>query len=382
MQNTDNSLLFMKTLGCLYGGAVGDALGAPAEWRLPDEIRSRYGYITDFVENWDGPSDIGKGDGRYTDDTHMTQLLSRAYIEHGDHLDAYAFARRIVPMIAEETRWVPEYGREMLLIERLFYPEKWLYMRLSLANAEPRQGGIGNMVNCGAAMYAAPVGVINAADPIQAYHEAISIFSAHQQSYGLEAAGVMAACVAEAFNPGASVDSIVEVALTLAKDGTRRAIAAVVDCARQYDDWKSALAPLREAVRPFDGAAETKTMRGNGTNNWQPSREHSIEELPIALGLLVVTGGDFEQSVLGGANYGRDNDSIAGMTGAISGAMHGVQTIRTAWIDRINQANRVNLTPLAHDLAALAQTLQQRQMMAAQARDKVLAILLQAQQRA
>ena len=132
-----SDLLLKKIQGCLYGGAIGDALGAPAEGRMPEEIRARYGYITDLVEGWDGPSDLGKGDGRYTDDTHMVQLLSRCYIEHGDHLDAHEFMRRIVPMMAQELRWVPERGKEMLLVERLFYPEKWLFMRW-LANADPR----------------------------------------------------------------------------------------------------------------------------------------------------------------------------------------------------------------------------------------------------
>ena len=123
--------LLSKIQGCLYGGAIGDAMGGPAEWHTPEEIRERYGYITDLVEGWDGPSDIGKGDGRYTDDTHMIQLLSRCYIEHGGHLDAHEFLRRIVPMMAHELRWVPERGQEMLLVDRLFYPEKWLYNALA-----------------------------------------------------------------------------------------------------------------------------------------------------------------------------------------------------------------------------------------------------------
>jgi ADP-ribosylglycohydrolase len=105
----------------------------------------------------------------------------------------------VVPLISDEPRWLAERGQEMLLVDRLFYPEKWLLMRLRLANADPRLGGVGNMVNCGAAMYASPVGIVNACDPVNAYREAIDIFSAHQWSYGLEAAAVMAACVAEAF---------------------------------------------------------------------------------------------------------------------------------------------------------------------------------------
>ena len=376
MNKIETTRLYDKVIGCLYGGAVGDALGAPAEWYLPDQIQERYGYITDFVENWEGPSDIGKGDGRYTDDSHMVQLLSRCYVEEGGHLDAFSFARRIVPLIAEEDRWLPERGREMKLVERLFYPEKWLFMRLALANAEPRQGGIGNMVNCGAAMYAAPVGIINAGDPRNAYREAVDMFSAHQQSYGLEAAAVMAACAAEAFSPKATVDSIIATALSLAKEGTQQAIAAVVSAAREYSDWKVAIAPLREAIKPYDGAAEMPRMRGQGGNHWQPSREHSIEELPIALGFLVVADGDYEGSIFGGANYGRDNDSIAGMAGAIAGALHGARAIRPNWIEQIDQANRIDLKPLALDLTALTHSLQQNQREAAQARNQAFTELL------
>ena len=377
MAQIEATRLYDKVLGCLYGGAVGDAMGAPAEGRMPDEIVARYGAITDFVENWDGPSDIGKGDGRYTDDTHMVQLLARCYIEADDHLDAYDFARRIVPLIADEDIWVAERGRKMKLVDRLFYPEKWLLMRLRLANAEPRQGGIGNMVNCGAAMYAAPVGIINAGDPHNAYREAVDIFSAHQQSFGLEAAAVMAAAVAEAFAPEASVDSIVHTCLSLAKEGTRDAIQAVVEAARQIDDWRSAIEPLRAAMRPYDTAAESKQDRGKpGTNYNLPSRKHSIEEVPLALGFLVVTGGDYAGSIVGGTNYGRDNDSIAGMAGAIAGALHGAAAIRPDWISRINSANRIDLAPLARDLAALTVKLQKRQHDQALARNNAFIAML------
>lgn len=373
----NDSLLLGKVRGCLYGGAIGDALGAPAEWKFPPEIRERYGEIVDFVEGWDGPSEIGKGDGRYTDDTHMVQLLGRIYVEAGGHLDPFVFAQRIVPLIADEPRWVAERGQEMLLVDRLFYPEKWLLMRLRLANADPRLGGVGNMVNCGAAMYAAPVGIVNACDPEAAYREAIDVFSAHQWSYGLEAAGVMAACVAEAFRPTATVDSVVAVALDLAKEGTRAAIEAVVGEARRHSDWREAIGPLRDAIRPYDGSAEDGVRdRGNRTDDWAPSRLKSIEEAPVALGFLVVAEGNFEQAIFGAANYGRDNDSIAGMAGAIAGALHGDGVIRPGWIAQINAANRVDLDPLARDLTALAIALQREQFAAAQARDGELAELL------
>ena len=363
------SLLLGKVRGCLYGGAIGDALGAPAEWKMPAQIRERYGEIIEFVEPWDGPSDIGKGDGRFTDDTHMTRVLAEIYTAEGTHLDPFQFAERVVPLIADEPRWLAERGQEMLLVDRLFYPEKWLLMRLRLANADPRLGGVGNMVNCGAAMYASPVGIVNACDPLNAYREAIEVFSAHQWSYGLEAAAVMAACVAESFRPAATVDSVVGVALDLAREGTRCAIEAVTTEARNHDDWRDAIDPLRDAIRPFDGSAEDGVRdRGNRTDDWAPSRLKSIEEVPVALGFLIVANGDFEQAIFGAANYGRDNDSIAGMAGAIAGALHGDVVIRPEWITQVNVANKVDLDPLARDLASLATNLQMRQFAAAKTR--------------
>ncbi len=370
-----SDILLQKIQGCLYGGAIGDAMGAPAEWRMPDEIRARYGYITDLVEAWDDADTRGRGHGRYTDDTHMVQLLCECYLERGDHLDAHEFFRRIVPKMALEDRWIPERQREMPLVERLFYPEKWLYNRW-LANADPRIAGVGNMVNCGAAMYAAPVGIINACDPARAYAEAVDVFSAHQYSFGLEAAAVMAACVAEAFKPEASVASIIDAALTFAKEGTADCIAAIADKASTLTDWREAIAPLRDVMREYDTSADdAKSERGNGSNDWRPSRSHSIEEVPIALGFLVVTGGDFEGTIMGGTNYGRDNDSIAGMGGAIAGALHGIDTLRPVWVEQINTANRIDLMPLAADMADLARKLQAEQLEAAQARRAAFAAL-------
>ncbi len=378
MNPLDNSILLDKVRGCLYGGAIGDAMGAPAEWYSPGQIRELYGQITDFVPTLeDSERRRYRTEGRYTDDSHMVQALSQAYIDEGGHLDAHSFARRIVPLILEP-RWIPDHERDMPIVERLFYPEKWLYIRLGLANADPRLGGVGNMVNCGAAMYAAPIGIVNAGDPVSAYHEAVDILSAHQYSFGLEAAAVMATAVAEAFRPGASVDSIIDVVLSLAKEGTRSAIEAVVECARGYDDWAEAIGPLRDAMRPWDGAPEDKSKRGKGTNDSHPSRVHSIEETPIALAFLVVAGGDFAGSICGGTNYGRDNDSIAGMSGAIAGALHGADSLRQDWIETIRSANRIDLDPLASELTALICNLQQSQLEAAKTREADFARLLAA----
>ena len=167
--------------GALLGGAIGDALGVPAEKRTPTEIRARYGEIRGFVAPWDAPgvNPRYRGDGNITDDSLMMAALCRVYLEKRDHLDARDAATYLVPHLLAPDTFVPEYGRPMALIERLFYPEKYLYLRLKLANVDPREGGLGNMVNCGAAMYVAPIGLMNVGNPRAVYAEAIDFAAAH-----------------------------------------------------------------------------------------------------------------------------------------------------------------------------------------------------------
>ncbi|HEY1621056.1 MAG TPA: ADP-ribosylglycohydrolase family protein [Streptosporangiaceae bacterium] len=346
-----------RAIGCLAGAAVGDALGGPTEGYTPEAIQQRYGgpvsgIVGPFYDDWQvrrPASPYHKGDGHITDDTLMTGLLVRAYADKRDHLDAYDIAERLVPMLLSERVWIPELHEETIPLKRIFLAEKWLVTRLAYAHADPREAGVGNMVNCGAAMYMAPVGIVNAADPGRAYAEAIELSGAHQSSYGREAAGVFAAAVAQAMSPGATAASVVRACLDLARDGTRDAIAAVTRRAAGLTDCLAAAPELRAAVEPYDNVGEH--YREPGLNARRPSRTHSIEELPVALGMLVIAGGDFRTAVLGGVNYGRDSDSIATMAGAISGAMHGREVIPADWAQAVAEGSRID------DLAATGRTM-------------------------
>lgn len=346
--------------GCIYGGAVGDAMGGSTEGYSPQAIQERFGgYVTDFVgpfnPDWQTArphAPFHKGDGHITDDTHMVLALTNVYAEVRDHLDAYHIAELFVREIADKVVYIPELERETVLQNRLFHAEKYLVLRLRHAHADPREAGVGNVVNCGAAMYMAPVGIVNAGDPAGAYREALEIAGAHQSSYGREAAAVMAAAVAAALRPRATAASVVEAVLELAKDGTRQAIEAATAAARGCRGWQQAIPVLREAVRPFDTVGEN--YREPGLDARRPSRTKAIEELPVALGMLVATGGDYVQTVYGGVNYGRDSDSIASMGGAIAGALGGEAAVPRAWVERVASASRKDFRAAADALAKVA----------------------------
>jgi ADP-ribosylglycohydrolase len=354
-----NILLDERISGALVGAAVGDALGGPVEGYSPEQILQRHGgRVHGIVGPWHGDdwrtarplAPYHKGDGHVTDDTLMTHALVRVYTRVRDHLDAYAIADHLVPDLMTEPRWIPELECEALPFQRIFLAEKWLVTRIHYGHADPREAGTGNIVNCGAAMYTAPVGLVNAADPRAAYAEALDVAGAHQWSYGREAAGVLAAAVAAACTPGATPDSVVSACLSLAKDGTRAAIERVCEEASRHTDFESALHPLREAVAPYDTVGPDYRSPSLGAR--RPSRLHAIEELPVALGMLLVARGDYRHAVLGAVNYGRDCDSIATMAGALAGALG--SPVPADWAKTVAEASRLDLWEPATALTAVA----------------------------
>jgi ADP-ribosylglycohydrolase len=349
-----------KAVGCLAGAAVGDALGASTEGWAPEQIREAFGGWVRGIEPYLPADRIGaksftryhKGNGRITDDTLMTRALVNVYDQCRRHLTAYDIADFLVPMLVERVEWIPDMEREDVLLSRIFLAEKWLVARLHYSHVDPREAGVGNIVNCGAAMFMAPVGVANAANPEGAYKEAIDVSGAHQSSYGREAAGVFAAAVSAAMSPSATVDTIVATSLRVAHDGTRAAIEAVCEVARGCDGWKPAIPALRKAVASFDSVGAD--YRIPSLDARRPSRTQSIEELPIALGMLVASGGSFEGAVLGAANYGRDADSIASMAGALAGALGGVDAIPEDWRDQVAAGSRIDLIAPGMTMARIA----------------------------
>nr|WP_210732471.1 ADP-ribosylglycohydrolase family protein [Cellulomonas denverensis] len=350
----------------ITGAAVGDALGGATEGWTPEQIEQRYGgrvrgIVPPYYPDWRTARPIApyhKGDGHVTDDTLMTRALVAVYAARRTHLDAYAVAEDLVPRMIGEPTWVPELEAEALILQRVFLAEKWLVARLHYGHVDPREAGVGNIVNCGAAMYMAPVGVVNAGDPRAAYAEAIDVTAPHQSSYGREAAGVFAAAVAAALTPGASVADVLAAARSVAHDGTAAALDAVTAAVAGLpvpasDQDERRLARLvREAVAPYDSVGpEYRNMSADAR---RPSRTKSIEELPVALGLLAAHAGDYRGSVLAAVNYGRDADSIAVMAGALAAGLGGTAVVPAEWLDAVQEASRMDLRATGRELAAAA----------------------------
>lgn len=347
--------LAQKVEGAIYGQAIGDAMGAPVEGWPSHRIAAQFNSVEQFLPTTHGGDPAsGKGNGRVTDDTLMMEALIRAYIHCGDHMDAYDYEKFFIPEIADKTMWVPERQAHILLLDRLFWAEKYPWIRLVQNRAEPRSAGIGNMVNCGVAMYIMPVGAVNAGDPHAAYQEAAAFGLAHNESYAIEAAAVMAACAAHALSNHGSIDGVLEIASARARDGTGDAIRAVLRVVKTSDDIQSFIQKTRAAMRAYDLRAPfalgDNPLRVTGANNCaRPSRLHAIEELPIALGALKYGAGDFSKTIHAGVFYGVDCDSIAGMAGMLFGALFGVERLPQHLRIEADKANQRDYHQLAAD---------------------------------
>jgi len=332
-----------KLRGALYGVAIGDGMGAPVEGWSPEQIRERFPRhdFTAFLPVTHGGDPLlGKGDGRITDDTLMTEALIRAYGRCGHHLDAYGFRDDFVPEFTKTLVWVPEYGKEMALLGRLNWIERYTVMRLTGFGAYPRHAGIGNSINCGVAMYIMSVGAVNAGDPAGAFREAIALAMAETDSYAVEAAAVLAAAYAEGFAREADIRTVCACARTAARDGTHDAIESALAATRTGDDLPTFIRSVREAVEPFDPKTCLAPGGGDRENADQPSRLLSIEEVPVALAALAYGDGDFRKTIQAAVCYGRDCDSIAGMACGLYGALFGSSAIPQSLMEASDRANR------------------------------------------
>lgn len=339
-----------RVKGALYGTAIGDAMGAPVEGS-PSERSLKEFAQWDFAEfippPHGGDPERGKGSGRITDDTLMTEVLIEAYGEARRHLDAYGYCKYILPRVKDRKRWIPEWQAEAVLWDRLWFPEKYPWMRLGPANADPRTGGVGNMVNCGVAMWMMPVGAVNAGCPRSAYQEAVLLGSAHNESFAVEAGAVMAAAAAEALNAAGTLDSVLAMSASVAKDGTRRAIEAAIEAADPEDSLDAFILKTRSAVAPYDQQTghcpdDAPLASPEFSNVGRPSRVSSIEELPVALAALRYGQADALKTLRSAVCYGRDCDSIAGMALGLFGGLYGPDALPASLCTQVDEANRRN----------------------------------------
>ncbi len=351
-----------KLAAALYAAAIGDGMGAPVESWHPDKVRKQFPkwdfhHFLPSTKEKDIKSGKGKGHGRFTDDFLEIEALIRAYMAHKDHLDAYDYADLFIKEITETKVYIPERKEMRFPIDRpAFWPEKYMYHRLVINQAEPRSAGVGNWLNNGFASITLPTGAVNAGDPWRAYDETAGYGVAHTESFGLEAGAVNAAAFAEAFSPDATLESVIQTALMVAKDGTKLALQDAMDATDVNDDFETFRKKIRRVYLNYaqippallaEEDPEVPHQDKSGSNVGRASRIASIENLPVTYAALKYGQGDYLKTLETIIYYGRDCESIALVATGLLAAVKGITIIPESLREASKEANQRDFDKIA-----------------------------------
>jgi ADP-ribosyl-[dinitrogen reductase] hydrolase len=335
--------------GCLLGGAVGDALGAPVEFLDLDEILCAYGEpgIRDFAPAY------GKL-GAITDDTQMTLFTAEAVLSahvasalQGQEPDFFRAAA------GSYARWLMTQQNSRLVSSgnakaSWLLQQKKLFSRRApgttcLSALQNSRGKVARAMNdskgCGGVMRAAPVGMYFAASRSRErnsdrFHSSIFATGSdlaaltHGHPSGCLSAGVLALIV-----------SLVLMGASL-PDATH----AAKEELRKHPSHKETLSAIEKSESLAKSRArERSALRELGKG--------FVAEEALAMGLYCALGAkDFEDGIILAVNHSGDSDSTGSITGNLLGAAAGVEAIPDRWLAHLEL--RSTIEALADDLAA------------------------------
>lgn len=316
--------------GCLLGGAVGDALGAPIEFMSIDTIRAQWGPdgVTGYVEYEDGT-------GAFTDDTQMTLFTAEGLLRARHREVQRGIGGAVVPITWRSyQRWLLTQGeaspvKDPELESGWLIREKDLFARRAPGNTclgalRSGQEGtmekpINNSKGCGTIMRVAPAGLMHWNDPEAAFRVAAETSAlTHGHPTGFLSAGHFAAMIAE-IAAGSNLAAAV---------GTATRI--LVTC----PDHKETLRAVEKALE-LHAKADACTPEAIATLGAAWIAE---EALAISLFCALQHCDDFSAAVLAAVNHSGDCDSTGAIVGNIVGLLLGRDAIPRAWITNLRAA--------------------------------------------
>ncbi|MCY7344267.1 MAG: ADP-ribosylglycohydrolase family protein [Pseudonocardia sp.] len=315
--------------GCLYGLAIGDALGMPTQLLPRGEIVARYGVLVDRFHP--GPADhpvaAGSAAGSVTDDTEQAVLLAELLLESGGRVDPRELGRRLVA-------WEESMRARGSL--DLLGPSTRRAVAALARGVDPAVAGRDGTTN-GAAMRIAPVGIAVAGERL--VDRVVETSSAtHGTGVALAGAAAVAAAVSAGID-GATVAQTFPIAVEAARRAASRGrwVAAADVGARIR--WATELVA---GLDPADAAETIHTLVGTSLA--------AQESVPAAFAVLAVAREDPWLACRLGASVGGDCDTIAAMAGAVAGACHGVDAFPVEARQTVATVNGLDLDDLAAGL--------------------------------
>lgn len=336
-----------RVRGCLLGGAVGDALGGPLEFRNSRDIVALFGArgLRDFVP-------LHGTLGALTDDTQLMLFAAEAVLRV--RVLSHGYRTYYPPTVLRNglRRWLmtqrhigppPEHldtARGWLLdvpdlwVER--QPDKITLLALKKTGLGTPEHAITESAGAGALARCAPAAMLSQDDPFRLAMEIAAI--THGHPHGLVAAGYLAVILSQLMH-GTTIQVAVEAAIgrgkfTVGQSEPTRLVRYAIERANQ----------VRYAgIDP--GWFELEQL-GDG--------KLAHDALGLALYCALChpepTPASFEQAIVLATNHSGNSCTVGALTGQILGTMHGTKVIPPRWLAQLEL--RTVIEQMADDLAA------------------------------
>ena len=320
--------------GCLLGGAIGDALGAPIEFDSLAKITQRFGPA--------GLRNLESAYGRIgaiTDDTQMTLFTAEGILRAKHRKADKGFVD--VPEVLRRAywRWLSTQGVAAPKSISDGFPgwlvcQKFLHTRRAPDNTcvEALTSGrllstklrLNDSKGCGGMMRVAPIGLAKGIDPFDIGCEAAAITHGHRT--GFLAAGVFAQVIAD-----------------IARGrGLEAAVDRAVHRLERVPGHAETLTAISKARRLAQKAKATPA-------EVESLGEGRVADQALAIGLFAALAAkDFEHGVLLAVNHGGDSDSTGSIAGNILGLQLGEGAIPGRWLRKLE--GRKVIAEVASDL--------------------------------
>lgn len=328
-----------KIIGCLLGGAVGDALGGPIEFSSLDKIRDQFGQegIRDFAPAY------GRM-GAITDDTQMTLFTAEGLIRARSRMLDRGTTMPVTLLYNAYLRWLATQGQIPKTDGFGFEVKNKNDLRPGWLSAIPelntqrapgetclgalRSGRAGiieeepinNSKGCGGVMRAAPVGLAWPADEEKAFdYGCKSAAITHGHPSGYLAAGVLAVVISRVV-AGTTLDAAIVSGLSR------------IEGLHQSKEVSSAVARALVEARRGSPCPEKLEALGEG---W-------VAEEALAISIYcALTAANLEEGVILAVNHGGDSDSTGAITGNILGAIYGLTAIPERWLSQLELRHEI-----------------------------------------
>jgi ADP-ribosylglycohydrolase len=323
--------------GCMIGGAIGDALGAPVEFWSYQDIIGEYGDggIQDLIYNSDHKAEI-------TDDTQMTIFTAEGIIRSicrqrtrgvcsakGVVFHAYLRWLHTQGFHTKCMRFTPVYDGWLMTVYDLFEsraPGNTCITALMGGEIGTIEKPINNSKGCGGVMRVAPVGLSYEKEYV---FDRASEFAAitHGHPLGYYTAGVFALIISNIIS-GMNVSEAVLDSLEILK------------LKYNHPDF---IKLIEYAIELSNSSTTPEACIKNLGEGWVAE-----EALAIAVYSALKAGTDFRSGVIIAVNHSGDSDSTGSMTGNILGAYLGLNAIPADWVQNVELSSEI--LELANDL--------------------------------